>query len=276
MIKRIALAVISTALIAACVPTQAVDPARFACASPTDLPNGHLVVFGEVHGTVETPALVGEYVCSLASKGNRVTLGLEIPSEEQSRLNNYMTSNGLPSDRSKLLTGQFWTRELQRQDGRSSSAVLKLIDRARQIKVNGGNIRLVAIDKPSANQSRDASMATVIKYEMAASPDADFVVLTGNVHASKAKESTFGQNFQSTAFYLIDASPITILVAFRKGTAWVCMTGSCGSRRMHSSWANERTLGYLNGASQRAGFDGIYLLDTITASPPTGLPRNEG
>ena len=36
------------------------------------------LVIGEVHGTVQTPALFGELVCALASSGMRILVGLEL------------------------------------------------------------------------------------------------------------------------------------------------------------------------------------------------------
>ena len=42
-------------------------------------PNNNIVFFGELHGTVEGPAHVGEYLCAVASSGKSVALALEIP-----------------------------------------------------------------------------------------------------------------------------------------------------------------------------------------------------
>src|SRR5690348_2907247 len=40
---------------------------------------GALIVFGELHGTAESPAFVASAACHAASRGQEVAVGLEIP-----------------------------------------------------------------------------------------------------------------------------------------------------------------------------------------------------
>lgn len=200
----------------------------------------------------------------LSAEGREIVVGLEVPSDEQPQLDNYLGGSGEPSDKLDLLAGHFWQRPSQ--DGRSSAAILRLIDRIRAIKVSGGNVRIVAIDKPSSEISRDAAMARAIRTELQTSVNARVVVLMGNYHASKAPSSD--PTFKSTAFLLSDLSPTTVLIGYRAGTAWACMDGTCGIHPLSSKWAADRFAGFHSGVSPLPGYDGTYLLETITASPP--------
>ena len=55
---------------------------------------GTIVMLGEIHGTVETPAFVGDLACHGLVRGHRVLLGLEYPASEQADLETYLASDG--------------------------------------------------------------------------------------------------------------------------------------------------------------------------------------
>ncbi|MFP7723632.1 hypothetical protein [Lysobacter sp. A3-1-A15] len=252
---------LSGALVASCssVPLDLVDPS---CGGSTDIPDSRLLIFGELHGTEEAPALVGQYVCRVAKNGREVVVGLEIDSGEQERLDSYLRSPGSPTDRLELLAGPFWQRP--GQDGRSSRAMLNLVERLRATRATGGNIRLVAIDQPHSGTTRDAAMAAAIRAALPSGSEGRIVVLIGNYHASRAPRTD-----SSTAFLLSDLSPTTIGIAYRSGTAWVCDMGRiCGDRPVSSKWAADRLPGFHDGVSPWPGYDGTYLMDRISASPP--------
>ncbi|PTL80173.1 hypothetical protein [Vitiosangium sp. GDMCC 1.1324] len=54
---------------------------------------------------------------------------------EQSRLDTYLASRGTPADQDTLLDGDFWRRPYQ--DGRSSRAMLELVDQVRALRALG-------------------------------------------------------------------------------------------------------------------------------------------
>ncbi|MGV6492816.1 hypothetical protein ACTUVK_003020 [Stenotrophomonas rhizophila] len=106
--------------------------ARERCTWPEAMPIRPLVLVGELHGTVETPALVGELACAAAADATPVTVALEMDPTEQARIDAYLASAGTAADRSALLAGRFWTRTMQ--DGRSSVAMAALIERLRSLR----------------------------------------------------------------------------------------------------------------------------------------------
>src|SRR4051812_13115641 len=85
------------AVVAACGACEATRKA-LPCAAPIPglaphLEQGHIVWFGEMHGTEESPRFVGDAVCEAAHLG-RVQLGLEVWETEQGRLDRYVRSAG--------------------------------------------------------------------------------------------------------------------------------------------------------------------------------------
>src|SRR5262249_15877336 len=93
------------------------------------LERGAILWFAEMHGTEESPRFVSDVACH-ASRVGRVQLGLEIASSEQPRIDRYLRSHGDAADRAALLDGEFW----RYHDGRSSLAMVALIERARVVR----------------------------------------------------------------------------------------------------------------------------------------------
>jgi len=97
------------------------------------------VLFGEIHGTVESPAFVANAACLALRAGFPVTVALEIPREEQPRVDTFLASAGMVADRAALLDSSFWQDKYQ--DGRRSQAMLSLLDELRRLRRGGHPIR---------------------------------------------------------------------------------------------------------------------------------------
>ncbi|WP_313173276.1 hypothetical protein [Stenotrophomonas sp.] len=78
---------------------------------PLNMPATNLLLIGEIHGTNEAPALVGNLACSSAKTGNNLVVALEIPVHEQASLDQFLMSGGTDADQTALLTGRFGTRQ---------------------------------------------------------------------------------------------------------------------------------------------------------------------
>ena len=128
--------------------------------------NCSLVLFGEFHGTAEAPAFVAE---ALAASLDPVALAIEWPRDLQPAVDAFLATG----DRTRLLAEphDFWSY----RDGRSSAAMLALVDRARRLRAP-----VICFDGtfPSA-EDRDAGMAALL---IEARPTRLFV-LCGNLHA---------------------------------------------------------------------------------------------
>ncbi len=108
------------------------------------------LLIGEIHGTQETPALLASMLRQ--GSGRPWLLGLEIPRQEQERIEAFLRSDGGARARAALTGGAFWTRELQ--DGRSSEAMLQLIDAVRALRRSGRDIHVVCFDDVAEKRQR--------------------------------------------------------------------------------------------------------------------------
>lgn len=259
-VSGIALASSDTPTLPRCLAGDGIPPALDATA---------LTIFGETHGTQEAPAFVAAFVCRKAVDGRPVVLALEIPSMEQPSIDRYFASSGSIIHRQALLAGPFWHRNSQ--DGRSSLAILTLIERMRAMRADGVSVSIVAMDEWDAGTTRDALMAARLRESMTARPGSSHVVLVGNVHAAKRRGTSWDASYESLAYLLRDLDPRSF--DFRSdgddlGTAWVCAGGVCGARSWLTNDRLSRSVGIVLDAREGPAFDGTHYVGKITASPP--------
>jgi hypothetical protein len=256
--KLIALLLIAVSFASAASPC-----AEFADV-PAEVQARRLILFGELHGTTEGPAAVGEFVCGLLEAGATVTLVLEWPAAMQLPLQLYLRSSGDDADVQALLANSFWTRSFQ--DGRSSKAMLKLAERARSLVSLG---RKLTVHAPGGGSSEE--MAAALRRVIDANPNSQVVSLTGNAHASRVKGRGGNPNIEPMGFHLRDLSPYAISLEFESGTAWVCVAGECGPRRMTGRFRCAGTgRGFHVGGSSLPGYDACIQLGSASDSPPAG------
>jgi hypothetical protein len=230
------------------------------------------VVFGELHGTRETPALVGEYVCSISATRPGVVVALEIPDSEQPRIDSYLSSEGNAGDRTNLLSGGFWTRPGGSQDGRSSEAAVALIERLRQLRKLGRKVIVVAMDGSRPDMTRDAVMAQNVERAARNNPGFAAVVLTGNVHAIRRRGVFVSDSYEPLAYLIAPDGAMSLEVISAGGTAWVCIDG-CGPRKIQPDpLAHGKEAGVYIGVARDGWYDGSVLVPELTASPPAIRP----
>ena len=123
-------ALVALLLLSACGHGERTRGAAVECPSIAGVPDALLLLFGEMHGSKEAPALIHGLACSVSEK-QAVAVGLEMPSQDQARLDAFMASDGKADDVDTLLATDFWQ---QGRDGRSSAAMFQLIEdlRARE------------------------------------------------------------------------------------------------------------------------------------------------
>jgi len=145
-------------LVAAFAQTGDAHPSIAACTSVPGLdallkPSTALLL-GEIHGTAESPAFVATTVCLALHAGQAVTVGLEMPYDDQPRAEAYMRS-GADSDRAALLSSPFWAETYQ--DGRRSRAMASLLQRLHEFTADGLPVHLVLFDRRenASAQARD-------------------------------------------------------------------------------------------------------------------------
>jgi hypothetical protein len=248
---------------------------RFPFAIPSVVTSSHLVFLGELHGTNEAPALAAEFACELTRDRDGVTLSLEIPESEQSQINRYLASAGTAADQSELVSTQFWQAPNGGQDGRRSLAMLALLERLRQLRATNVKVDVLAFDGWSADAPRDATMAASLLSSIRQHPRAKFLVLVGNVHASKAKGSPWDPLYEPMAFLISSESPLSLLVHSSAGTAWVC-TGDKGCGVHEVASVAKLPIGLAIGNAPTPGYDGTVVLKSFSASLPALPSKSRG
>jgi hypothetical protein len=225
---------------------------------------GALLWFGEMHGTVESPRFVTDVACH-AARISRVQLGLEVPSAEQPRIDAYVRSAGSDADRAALLDGPFWNV----RDGRSSEAMLALMERVRILRSQRANIDIVAFDGPAFD--RDAAMAAAVADARDAT--AIFVGLSGNVHSRRIKGTSWDSEYMAAVAHLVarGLAVTTFDTASNGGTMWACMSTNPDSEPIcgvHPNGRSDDGEPWTLGPPRDASHDAVYRVGPTTASPP--------
>lgn len=241
-----------------------------------------LVLVGEIHGTREIPATFGRLVCQMATehRGQNVLVGLEILASAQAAIDVFLAGDGGDAAIRTLLAQEFWQRDFQ--DGRSSQAMLDLLDEFRRLRRAGLKVVVRALDPPRSDSpaARDEAMAAAMVEAMTATRPAHALILVGNVHSRtlngypwdpKAAYVPLGAHLRARYSDLI---ALDILVI--GGSAWTCTSAAatdCGAHAMRARDPGGPTPRIVldSGGSLETGYDGKLVLGPVTASSPARL-----
>lgn len=227
-----------------------------------------LVLLGEMHGTVETPALTGNLVAHFAGQGP-VVLALEVTSMDQARVDAFLDSDGGEAAKAELLAGRHWQEPMH--DGRDSVAMLGLLEQVRRLRAGGADVQVVLFDVPGKGD-RDQRMARSLRAAIAAHPGARTLVLTGNVHAMTGEPPSFvlpdGSPYDAPITlgrHLQDLSPLSIDIRAARGEFWACQQ-VCEPHAVRTPAANTREIPGVSEAGP--SWDRRLMLPRFSASPP--------
>lgn len=237
-----------------------------------------ILLVGEIHGTNEIPKFVGDVICNLQKSGKIVWLGLEIPTSEQANIDAYLDSKGELDDKKKLTSGVFWSFK----DGRSSQAVLSLIDQVRILKNGGIVINIFAFDQmadgeDSFSNRRERGMAEVLTKLQRLNQQALGVVLVGNYHARKNIDIDAAQTLYPLGARLLQIGALSIQAYYEAGQAWNMRQAVSGIIQKNSNLPENYirpnlsqpiVLGPILSEEKMTAFDGYYYLGKISASSP--------
>jgi len=234
-----------------------------------------MVLLGEPHGTREIPRFAAELTGARARRGP-VVLALEVPRGLSGSLNAYLASDGSPAARARALAEPFWRAPFQ--DGRRSVAMFELVEATRALRLAGASVDLLCFDLDEAGagqEAREQAMADAIVGTRQARPEASFVVLTGNLHASK-REVPFVKGFRWMAMRIADAGLafVSLDARYAEGSAWTCRDADasrCGPSFAASP--HRPTSGVHLEPSSDGRYDGWFGLGAVAASPPAALPE---
>jgi hypothetical protein len=211
-----------------------------------------------MHGTQESPAFLGDVACAVAQQEHHVQVALEIWNTEQPAIDRFLATG----DRATLLAGPFWSQH----DGRSSTAMVELLDRVRWLQRAGAKIDVVAYDVTS-QPDRDQAMAIKV---LAARDDRGVIVgLSGNIHSRRTRwnETT------PLVAHLVDAKlqVKTHDVAAAGGTMWACRATPdhepvCGEHPMSKD--DSPGTPWTLGPKRDDSHDGVYYVGATKAAFP--------
>ena len=218
-------------------PDCAGPPAQLAL----DKITARAILVGEIHGTAEAPAFVGQLACGLLKSGRPVILALERDGSEQAALNRYLASAGNAVDVQALIGTGAWVQPFQ--DGRNSRAMLALIEQARQWKQAGQRVGVLAMqlethqlvpadatsmptpteaDSARGEAINDRTMADKFWTATLHHPRYTVVALAGNLHTALASKSrTQWTTSPSFADVLASYMPVYVIgMNSSGGTSW--------------------------------------------------------
>ncbi len=239
---------------------------------------GVIVMLGEMHGSREIPGFTGNLACRAAVAGHAVIVGLEIPRVEQAAIDRFLASNGSPRDREALVRGPHWHRA--GQDGRSSQAIVDLIERVRALRQQGLAAEVLAFDneKYEAWNDRDAGMARTILERAAAAPASFVVTLTGNLHNRITPGLPWDQSLVPMGVHVKagHARTLSLDVRYEGGATWMCEPdGSCGAKELpRKDFPYDGRAIDTSEPARRPGNDGVFFVGTLSASPPAVAATN--
>jgi hypothetical protein len=268
--------------------TSPSDEVRQRCGEPVMgmeqvLTPGGVLLLGELPGTQEIPAFAGKLACYVASAGVPVMVGLELPHEEQAPLYRYLNSDGGSQARLDLTESAIWRRP--QQDGRTSEAIVALLDQIRTWRAQKLPISAFAFNAPGQGSERAQAMTRHVLHVREVAPDSSFFLLGGNVYMRTERGTEWDPDFTPLGWHLLQAGlPVRSLDArYAKGTAWTCALNtkdgslSCDSHpafpppplpKKRVIYRGPRPFVQLAESRTHEGFDGTYYVGPITASPP--------
>jgi len=225
-------------------------------------PETRIILVGEVHGTREAPAVAGSVLCASIKTGRPMILALEAaPKDGQAEIDAYLASPGVEADRAALRRAAMWADPY----GRSSEAVLDLVETARRLKAP---VVLFDTTPPRSGPTdgvREQGMAMALA---GAAASGRVVALTGLGHADRTGFTSL--KVASAVMRLPASSTVTLAPIVSGGEAWGCW-GTPPDCRAQALPVRQPVSArrIVMDPGVREGFDGGYSVGgPFTASPP--------
>ncbi len=244
---------------------------------------GGVLLLGELHGTREVPRFIAQGACQAAANGMPVTVGLELPVENQERVATFIRSAGTDDDWLKLMEAPFWRTPFP--DGRSSEAMANLLEQLRQLRAQGMDVDAFVFDSPKlTGQPHEDAMAAAVLSRVRQEPERFFLVVSGNVHPRTTQGIPWDANYRPMGLLLSRQleSVVALDVAYDSGSAWICAVGDqsqkleCGVKPATGKDNGDRYFVHLFGKRNESGYHGIFYVGPVSASEPAvhrGLGR---
>lgn len=233
-----------------------------------------MLIIGELHGTQEFPRLVADVAAAALPQG-KVVVALELSADAQLVVDNYIESNGTTDDRTALLSHGVW----QSEDGRTSAAVVELVEACRRMAQQDASLTVALIDArrdewATADRDfairRDQLMADRL---MAAGAHGAVVALLGNIHARLDNDFVLPMptGYEPVAALVKQRREVVSLLGVHAGgTAWCLMDRGQGpSAGAHPVRGQDRgPERFLSVTDPCQGYSGVAYVGPVNDSPP--------
>lgn len=242
---------------------------------------GGVLMFGDLTGTDEAARAIAGVACNALDKGLEVTIALSITAPEQARINAFLASPGELEDRAALLAGPFWHRLWQ--DGRSSRAIVELLDTLRRWRTRGKSITALAVDIDVPGNVRTSFITSRILEHARANPKRLVLGFLSNTQVGVKAGTEWNPSYLPVGYRLLAAGlPVRSFdLAFVDGTQWTCRLFAFGKLKC-GTWfvragtkqidpdARDSDRAFIRPFQFRSkeGFDGLLWVGRVTASRP--------
>ncbi|RKH39390.1 hypothetical protein [Corallococcus sicarius] len=244
---------------------------------------GGVMLLGELHGTQEVPRFIAQSVCQLVTSGMPVSVGLELPVENEARVKHFLQSQGQEADWLQLMEAPFWHSPYP--DGRGSAAVANMLEQLRQLRALGLDVAVFVYDHPKlTGQKREDALAATVLSHVKAAPARFHLVVSGNIHSRTAQGLPWAPAYQPMGRLLKEQleDVIALDMAYDSGSAWICAADEvgrkldCGVKATKGKDNGDRFFVHVWDASNAEGYQGVFYVGRVNASEPAienGLGR---
>lgn len=267
---------------------------------------GRFLIFGETHGTEQSPYAFGEYICAISKPngdetGDSVLIAIEFSINDDANFRKAWEAS--EENFIKEITNNIsdWK---DREDGVASEAMLKSLKRLHTLKSRGHNIDITAFNgtKNEEQRKKFSNLAGQGPHEAAQAENINnaakkdyydhVVILVGSLHGQKTTENWGSGDFAPMAMKLAETEKTISLRQFDLGgTNWGCFLRNTDHNENHSdikpediickSSNSNKPTGKITGEPRMSlwkedhldydpGYDGYYFVGPITASQPAG------
>ena len=171
----------------------------------------------------------------------------ELPGAEQHALDVFFSAQVPERGAEELLLTEEW----KQHDGRTSTAMLALLKRLRNLKREGvvsGVVAFAVSGTAEAPAIGEKQMALALLSAAERKADALVIALTGNLHAFNVAAPEYAP-YALMASFLPAANTISLAITDLGGQAWNCQDGTCGPHTIDSSGGATRGLSLISPAS---------------------------
>ncbi|RKG60676.1 hypothetical protein D7X30_07040 [Corallococcus sp. AB011P] len=239
---------------------------------------GGVMLLGELHGTQEVPRFIAQAVCQLVTSGMPVTVGLELPVENEDRITAFLQSQGGDVDWLKLMEAPFWRSPYP--DGRGSEAVANMLEQLRHLRAQGLDVAVFVYDHPKlSGQQREDALTKTVLAQVKAKPERFHLVVSGNIHPRTEKGLPWDKQYKPMGHLLkAQLEDVTALdMAYDSGTAWICAANQqsskldCGVKEAKGKDNGDRFFMHTWSSANAEGYHGVFYVGHVTASEPAIL-----